>query len=101
MGKITRLLLIPAVSSLLLVSGAHAEQGSQNATLLVDTVRAGGGMGNGLPLQGQTMQQVHASLGAPEQQTPAVGQPPISRWVYDGYTVYFEHERVLHTVQQR
>jgi hypothetical protein len=31
---------------------------------------------------------------------PAVGEPPISRWEYTGYTVYFEHDLVLHSVIQ-
>jgi hypothetical protein len=27
-----------------------------------------------------------------------VGDPPISRWVYDHFTVYFEYDKVLHSV---
>jgi hypothetical protein len=29
---------------------------------------------------------------------PAVGRPPISRWEYPGFIVYFEHEHVIHAV---
>ena len=31
-------------------------------------------------------------------QGPAVGNPPISRWEYPGFVVYFEHEHVIHSV---
>jgi hypothetical protein len=27
-----------------------------------------------------------------------VGDPPITRWVYDRFTVYFENDRVIHSV---
>jgi len=27
-----------------------------------------------------------------------VGKPPISRWEYPGFVVYFEHEHVIHSV---
>ena len=29
---------------------------------------------------------------------PAVGKPPISRWEYPGFVVYFEHDHVIHSV---
>lgn len=50
------------------------------------------------PRSGMSMSQVNAQYGNPSQQLPAVGDPPISRWVYDHYTVYFEHDRVVHSV---
>lgn len=51
-----------------------------------------------LPTRGLTMAQVKARFGQPQQVDPAVGQPPITRWLYDGYTVYFERNICLHTV---
>ena len=50
------------------------------------------------PARGATMDSVRAKFGAPSQEVPAVGKPPISRWEYPGYVVYFENDRVLHTV---
>lgn len=50
------------------------------------------------PRTGLSMDQVTAKFGAPHQQLPAVGNPPITRWVYAGYTVYFENDRVIHSV---
>ncbi|MES9869923.1 MAG: hypothetical protein ABW082_15545 [Sedimenticola sp.] len=53
------------------------------------------------PRNGQTMDQVRARFGEPVKEMPWIGDPPISRWVYDGFTVYFEHELVINTVIHR
>jgi len=50
------------------------------------------------PARGQTMESVKAKFGAPTNEVAAVGQPPISRWEYPGYVVFFENDKVLHTV---
>lgn len=52
-----------------------------------------------VPRRGMSMTQVKAAWGSPENQLGAVGQPPITRWIYDGFTVYFEHRSVIHSVQ--
>ncbi len=50
------------------------------------------------PTRGMTMDQVAAKFGAPVAKVPAVGKPPIARWEYPGFVVYFEHEHVIHSV---
>jgi hypothetical protein len=50
------------------------------------------------PTRGMTMDQVASKFGAPASKVPAVGSPPISRWEYPGFVVYFEHEHVIHSV---
>jgi hypothetical protein len=54
-----------------------------------------------IPERGSTMDRVERDLGSPAEKVPAVGDPPISRWRYADFTVYFEHDRVLHTVSYR
>jgi len=51
-----------------------------------------------IPGRGMHMDQVEARFGAPKEKIPAVGDPPITRWVYDNYTVYFERDIVLDSV---
>lgn len=51
-----------------------------------------------LPHKGMSMSQVEQQYGQPQRKLPAVGEPPISRWVYGDYTVYFEHQYVIHAV---
>jgi hypothetical protein len=50
------------------------------------------------PTRGMTMDQVTSKFGAPSDKTPAVGKPPISRWQYPGFMVYFEGDHVIHSV---
>jgi hypothetical protein len=41
---------------------------------------------------------VSSKFGAPTAKIPAVGKPPISRWKYPGFVVYFESDYVIHSV---
>jgi hypothetical protein len=50
------------------------------------------------PSRGMTMSQVAGKFGAPASKVPAVGTPPISRWEYPGFVVYFEGDHVIHSV---
>ncbi len=50
------------------------------------------------PRSGMTKTQVKDRYGEPKDWRPAVGEPPISSWVYDDFTVYFEYEHVIHSV---
>ena len=51
-----------------------------------------------LPARGTNMKAVEARFGAPVQRHAAVGKPPITRWDYKGFSVYFEHDHVVHAV---
>lgn len=51
-----------------------------------------------LPPRGTTMQQVRARFGPPLKTYAPVGDPPITRWDYRGFSVYFEYELFLHAV---
>lgn len=53
------------------------------------------------PSRGSTMATVESRYGAPTNRHAAVGNPPITRWDYPGFSVYFENDRVLHTVLVR
>lgn len=50
------------------------------------------------PASGMSMEKVEAKYGAPSKRVPAVGEPPITRWEYPGFVVFFEHSLVIHTV---
>jgi hypothetical protein len=50
------------------------------------------------PTRGMTMNEVSDKFGAPVTKVPAVGNPPISRWEYPGFVVYFERDHVIHSV---
>jgi hypothetical protein len=50
------------------------------------------------PRRGTTMSDVEKHFGAPTDKHPTVGQPPITRWDYNGFAVVFEHDRVIDSV---
>jgi hypothetical protein len=52
----------------------------------------------GVPPRGITMAQVEQRYGAPASRLAAVGQPPITRWVYPSFVVFFEGNIVIHAV---
>ena len=55
------------------------------------------------PKRGTTMGDVEKHFGAPVTRHPTVGgasahQPPITRWDYNGFSVFFERDRVVDSV---
>ena len=50
------------------------------------------------PARGSTMSAVEAKFGAPQTRHDAVGTPPITRWDYAGFSVFFEKDRVIDAV---
>ncbi len=75
----------PAFADTLLIQRVQAEQGAH------------------LPKRGISMTQVEAQFGAPSQKFAAVGggspkTPPITRWQYDTFSVYFENTHVVDAV---
>lgn len=76
-------------------SFAHAD------ALLIDKVRRDAQQQIERPSRGMSKAAVANRFGEPKDKVAAVGTPPISRWVYDNYIVFFEKDRVLHSVVRR
>ncbi len=53
------------------------------------------------PNRGSTMTAVQGRFGEPTERHATVGNPPITRWDYPQFSVYFENDRVLHSVLVR
>lgn len=51
-----------------------------------------------VPGRGMTMTAVEEKFGSPESKFDEVGDPPITRWDYPQFSVYFEYQFVLHSV---
>ena len=84
----TRILLILALALAAPIASADV--------LLIEEVRQSENMQ--LPNNGITKAQTEARFGAPRKKLPAVGEPPITRWEYDRFNVYFEYDLVLFSV---
>lgn len=65
-------------------------------TLLVQRVERS--KASALPRKGSSMATVESQYGAPTEKKAAVGQPPITRWIYPAFTVYFEYDHVINAV---
>ena len=70
-------------------------------TLLIDGISADQPTASSRPQAGASMAGVEATYGAPSQRHGAVGEPPITRWDYPSFSVYFEREVVIHSVARR
>jgi hypothetical protein len=92
-------MLRKSLSALLL---AAALFGAAKAdTLLIDGVAMEAASRTERPARGLSMAQVEARFGAPSRTIAAVGEPPISRWEYPAFIVYFEYDHVIHAVPRR
>ena len=71
----------------------------QAETVTIPVGQQAGGA-NVLPQRGMSSRAVLARYGQPSRRHEAIGKPPIRRWDYAGFSVYFEHDHVVHSVQQ-
>ena len=73
------------------------------ALIHADTLTLGPALGPASdgPPRGITKVEVEQLLGPPQTRTDPVGDPPITVWHYPRFNVYFEYDKVLHSVEQR
>jgi len=97
---------------LLFPLAAAASQWRYNGEIAMSDTSSGGGstptmvamagtvsaMPANTPANNMTMDKVRASFGEPDKIVSAVGDPPITRWQYPEYVVYFEYDRVITSV---
>ncbi len=81
------------VIMLLISFSIHAD------VLLIERVEAKQAMA--VPQKSTTMNQVRNQFGDPISESAAVGEPPITRWEYDTFLVYFEHQHVITSVLKK
>lgn len=90
-----RFITVAATLAVLLAQPAVAD------VLLLDAIKnepVNSAEGLPRPTRGMTMNQVKQRYGQPEVEHPWVGEPPITRWDYKDYSVFFEHQYVLDSV---
>ena len=76
----------------------------QADTLLIERVQRE--KTSAMPTRGMLMGAVEANYGAPLSKDAAVGgdsavHPPITRWRYADFSVYFEHDHVISSVMHK
>ena len=86
--------------ALALAIGVAASAGAQNLDMSA-TDRSSTFDQPGKPTRGMTQASVETNFGAPQNRRTAVGDPPISRWEYAEFVVFFEYDKVIHAVSRR
>jgi len=72
---------------------------AQADTLKMDGMSAN--PGDARPTRGMTQNGVQSKYGSPVNVRAPVGDPPITRWEYQDFVVFFEYDRVIHAVAKR
>lgn len=90
---------IPTTLALLVLAAPSV----QADTLLIDGIDMDAQTQSQRPRAGMSMTAVESTYGQPAERHAAVGgavaeQPPITRWDYPSFSVYFERDRVIHAV---
>jgi hypothetical protein len=84
-----------------------AAAGLVSGAAVADTLQMGGTENAsrfeqpGKPTRGMTEASVESTYGKPNSKQSAVGDPPISRWEYGEFVVFFEYDKVIHAVSRR
>jgi hypothetical protein len=81
-----------ALSALLTLPVVNAD------TLLIDGVNRSKVSAQERPKRGMSMNTVESTWGQPIARRSAIGEPPIARWEYSAFIVYFEYSHVIHAV---
>ncbi|MEH6556674.1 MAG: hypothetical protein V7459_05570 [Oceanicoccus sp.] len=86
-----KFIVATALISLALVSRAE--------TILLPIASQGDYLGDmAKPAKGQKQQQISSQFGEPMDISGPSGEPPITRWDYRDFSVYFEGDVVIHSV---
>ena len=87
------------IGLLCLGTAGIAYSGSAHAELVVDEGKVAVLPSNTpQPARGALMKTVEKQFGAPANRHPTVGKPPITRWDYPNFSVFFEGDRVIDSV---
>lgn len=82
---------LPLLFALLLPLAASAD------TLEIPVGQQGDSVA-GLPQLGESKRSVLERFGLADEEHRPVGQPPITRWDYRSFSVYFEYDHVINSV---
>jgi hypothetical protein len=94
MSKLNVIALVALVVGFAGIAGADTldMRGTDSATRFEES---------GKPTRGMSQARVEANFGAPESRVSPVGDPPITRWEYSNFVVFFEYDKVIHSVTKR
>ena len=86
---------------LLAATALHTLPTVSAETLLIEELNRSQVSAQERPKRGMSMKVVESTWGQAIAKRNAIGEPPITRWVYSGFVVFFEYDRVIHAVVKR
>lgn len=92
-----RLTLLPSIAFMALAAAPVTVIAD---SLIVDNLRQATASVDTRPNRGMSMTTVESGWGMPLSKRNAIGDPPITRWEYPSFVVYFEYSNVIHAVQK-
>ena len=98
MGRMLPLFTAISLSMAATLQAETLEMPTESAAPVSTPAPAASGYSVTLPGRGMNMTQVEEKFGPPLEKLPEVGDPPITRWEYSNYTVYFEYEFVINSI---
>mgnify|MGYP000016902918 FL=1 len=97
----TTFLLITLLASCLAYSEGHQEVHTTSEPVMIPLIDKDMSADFFMPVRGDSESSVEDEFGPPFNMHKAKGKPPISRWDYEKFTVYFESGIVIHSVLRR
>lgn len=98
MGRMLPLFTAISLSMATTLQAETLEMPTESASPVSTPTPAASGYSVTLPGRGMNMTQVEEKFGPPLEKLPEVGDPPISRWEYSNFTVYFEYQFVINSI---
>lgn len=83
---------------LLAATALHTLPTVSAETLLIEELNRSQVSAQQRPKRGMSMKVVESTWGQAIAKRNAVGEPPITRWEYSSFIVYFEYSHVIHAV---
>ena len=94
MAKVTTTFLLAASLGLAMAAGAqNMDMSASDRTATFNEA--------GKPTRGMSQDRVEANFGAPQNVRAPIGDPPITRWEYADFVVFFEYDKVIHAVSKK
>ena len=93
--------LSATIMCVMLLASSHAVLSAPSQEQTTNAAVSTGNTPADPPHRGMTMKQVEKAYGPPVRKMDPTGNPPITRWVYKEYTVYFEKKYVIQSVSNK
>ncbi len=83
------------------LAGVHGAIADELLIKAIDAEPVNAAEGVPRPEKGSSMDEVIITFGQPQEKLAPIGNPPITRWVYKKFIVFFEDKWVIQAILKR